>query len=310
MALSDIVADNPILHLASNLMPTTRINGVDIYYEEHGSGFPLVFCHEFAGDYRSWNPQVNSFARTYRCITWNYRGYPPSGVPSDAAAYSQDQLIEDLRGLLGHLDIEQAHLVGLSMGGNVVLNFAFTYPELCRSIVVSGMGAGTTHREQFERDGHHVVDSLRAQGMQALADVYTKGPSRLPFLRKDPLGWQEFAGHFAEHSAVGSAFTQLGVQLSRPNVFDQHHQLKALTVPTLVLIGDEDEPCVDAAVFMKREIPTAGLVVIPQTGHTVNLEEPVLFNQAVALFLQAVEHDAWAARHEVSTSLLPPGTRT
>ncbi len=291
-------------------MSMARINGVDLYHEEHGSGFPLVFCHEFAGDYRSWNPQVNSFARTYRCITWNYRGYPPSAVPPDAAAYSQDHLIEDLRGLLAHLGIEQAHLVGLSMGGNVVLNFAFKYPALCRSIVVSGLGAGATNREQFERDAHQVVDALRTHGMQALAGVYTKGPSRLPFLRKDPLGWQEFAGHFAQHSAEGAAYTQLGVKLARRSVFDQHHQLRALTVPTLLLIGDEDEPCVDAAVFMKREIPTAGLVVIPQTGHTVNLEEPGLFNQAVALFLQAVEHDAWAARPEVSTSLLPPDSRT
>lgn len=291
-------------------MSIAHINGVDIYYEEHGEGYPLIFCHEFAGDHRSWAPQVNAFARSYRCITWNYRGYPPSGVPGDGSAYSQDQLIEDLAALMAHLGIQQAHLAGLSMGGNVVLNFAFKYPLLARSIVVSGLGAGTTNRELFERDAQQVVHMLRTQGMKAFVDVYTVGPSRLPFLRKDPVGWRLFADQFAEHSAEGSAFTQLGVQLRRPNIFDQKAQLNGLHLPVLILIGDEDEPCVDAAVLMKRELPAAGLVMVPQTGHTVNLEEPALFNQTVAGFLQAVEHGGWATRSEVSTSLLPEDART
>ena len=290
-------------------MPFARINGVNLHYEDHGSGYPLIFCHEYAGGYRSWEPQVNWFSRYFRCITWDYRGFPPSEVPTDPKAYSQDQLVDDLKGLMDHLGIEKAHLVGLSMGGNVVLYFGFKYPQMARSLVVSGLGAGSTNRERFEQDGRQVVEMLRTKGMKALADVYTKGPSRLTFLRKDPLGFQTFYNQFCEHSAEGAAFTQLGVQLSRPNPMDAGEQMQALTLPTLVLIGDEDEPCVDAAVFMKRQIPGAGLVVIPQTGHTVNLEEPALFNQAVQAFLDAVERDAWATRGEVSTSLLPPDAR-
>src|SRR5689334_4823277 len=115
-------------------MPQARVGDVELYYEDTGSGFPVVFCHEFAGDYRSWEPQVSAFSRLYRCITYCQRGYPPSTVPSDLESYSQDILIEDLRGLVRGLGIEQAFFVGFSMGGNVVLNFALRYPQLCRGV--------------------------------------------------------------------------------------------------------------------------------------------------------------------------------
>ena len=167
-------------------MPHVALNGVELYYESTGDGAPLILCHEFAGGYRSWSPQVNAFSRLYRCITYNHRGFPPSGVPSDPDAYSQDLLIEDLRALMDHLDISQAHLVGFSMGGNVVLNFALRHPERCRGIVVVGTGAGTINRERFEQDCARTVDLLRSQGIQAFADIYGRGPTRLPLLRKDP----------------------------------------------------------------------------------------------------------------------------
>ena len=163
------------------------LNGVDLYYEDTGDGFPVVFCHEFAGDYRAWDPQVRAFGRLYRCVTYSQRGFPPSSVPDDLEAYTQDALIEDLRALLTHLAIEQAHVVGFSMGGSVVLNFALRYPELCRSIAVVGTGAGATNRPRFEQDIDQVVDLIRTQGMRAFADRYAEGPTRLPFKRKDPL---------------------------------------------------------------------------------------------------------------------------
>jgi pimeloyl-ACP methyl ester carboxylesterase len=287
-------------------MPTIPVNGVEIYYESTGEGYPIIFSHEFAGDSKSWDPQVKQLSRLYRCITYNHRGFPPSGVPEDPDAYSQDQLVDDLRGLMDALEIEQAHLVGLSMGGNIVLNFALRYPERCRSIVVSGCGAGSTNRERFEEDIRGITDLLQTQGMRAFADVYSVGAARLPYQRKDPKGWAEFREQLAGHSALGSALTMLGVQRRRPTVYSYKEQLNNLQVPTLILIGDEDEPCVDPGVFMKREIPSSGLVVIPQSGHTINLEEPELFNQAVLDFIVAVERDRWATRGAVTTSLLPP----
>jgi pimeloyl-ACP methyl ester carboxylesterase len=286
-------------------MPRADVNGVELHYEVTGEGFPLVFSHEFAGDYRSWDPQVEFFARRYRCVTYNHRGFPPSSVPEDAEAYTQDLLIEDLRGLLRHLVIEPAHLVGFSMGASVVLNLALRFPEACRSIVVAGAGTGTTNRERFEQDVAAIVDLLNTKGMREFAEVYACSPSRLPFQRKDPKGWAEFRDQFAEHSALGSALTMQGVQLRRPTIFSLKEQLNRFRVPTLILVGDEDEPCVDPSVFMKREIPSAGLEVFPQTGHTINLEEPARFNQAVLDFLHAVEAGRWAMRETVTTSLLP-----
>src|SRR5437016_6265760 len=100
-------------------MPVAHVNSLDLYFEDTGTGFPVLFCHEFAGDYRSWDPQVRAFGRLYRCITYSQRGYLPTTVPSEAEAYSQDLLIADLHALLNHLDLRQAHLVGFSMGGSV-----------------------------------------------------------------------------------------------------------------------------------------------------------------------------------------------
>jgi pimeloyl-ACP methyl ester carboxylesterase len=286
-------------------MPRIGLNGVELYYEDSGSGPPVVFCHEFASDYRGWDPQVRAFGRTYRCITYSYRGFPPSSVPDKPDAYSEDLLIEDLRALVEHLGLPPAHFVGFSMGGSVVLNFALRYPSLCRGIVVVGAGAGTTNRERFERDIEQTVDLLRARGIEAFAEVYAEGPSRLPFKRKDPHGWAAFRRQLADHSATGQAFTMLGVQRQRPTIFALEDALHALEVPTLVVIGDEDEPCVDTAVFMKRHIPSAGLLVLPQSGHAVNLEEPALFNAAVLEFFRLAEAGRWARRTSVTTSMLP-----
>jgi pimeloyl-ACP methyl ester carboxylesterase len=286
-------------------MPRAAVNGVEVHYEVTGEGFPVVFSHEFAGDYRSWDPQVRFFARRYQCITYNHRGYPPSSAPEDPEAYSQDLLVEDLRGLLRLLGIEGAHLVGFSMGASVVLNFALRYPDACRSIVVAGAGTGSTHRERFEQDVASIVELLNTRGMRAFADVYARNPSRVPFERKDPKGWAEFREQLGQHSAVGSALTMQGVQLRRPTIFALKEQFNQLRVPTLVLVGDEDEPCIEPSVFMKREIPSAGLEVFPQTGHTLNLEEPARFNQAVLDFLHRVEAGRWATRQSVTTSLLP-----
>lgn len=291
-------------------MPRAALNGVELYFEDTARGYPVVFCHEFAGDYRSWDPQVRAFGRTYRCITYSYRGFPPSSVPEEPSSYSQDLLIEDLHALLQYLGIGSAYLVGFSMGGSMVLNFALRYPDLCRGIVVVGAGAGTTNRERFERDIDQTVELIRERGMEAFADVYADGPTRQPFKRKDQHGWSVFRRQLAEHSPTGQALTMLGVQRGRPTIFALEDALPALAVPTLVIIGDEDEPCVDTAVFLKRHVPSAGLLVLPQSGHAVNLEEPALFNAAVIEFFRLVEAERWPRRSGVTTSLLPAEART
>src|ERR1700726_560050 len=123
-------------------------DGIKLYYEETGSGIPIVFVHELAGVCRASEPQVRCFSRRYRCITFNARGYPPSDVPQDAEAYSQDRARDDIRAVMDALAIDKAHLVGLSMGGFATLHFGFTYPARARSLVVAGCGYGAEPGQQ------------------------------------------------------------------------------------------------------------------------------------------------------------------
>ena len=277
-------------------MPTFSANGVDLFYEITGQGFPLVWSHEFAGDYRSWEPQVRFFSRRYQLITYCARGYPPSAVPEDPEDYSQDIAVEDLYLLLRHLAIEQAYIGGLSMGGAVALNFGIAHPEMAKALVVASAGSGSTDPEAFRRNCQVTADRLLARGMDALTEGYAQGATRMQLLRKDPKGYEEFCRGLASHSALGSASTFRGVQGKRPSIFTLEDKLRQLRVPTLVMIGDEDEPCIEPAIFMKRHIPTAGLAVFPQSGHAINLEEPGMFNRAILDFLTAVEAGRWPER--------------
>ncbi|MBI2555326.1 MAG: alpha/beta hydrolase [Candidatus Rokubacteria bacterium] len=278
-------------------MPKALINGVNLFYEVVGEGTPLVFVHEFAGESESWRPQVNFFSRRYRTITFNARGYPPSDVPEDPAAYSQQRAVEDIRGLLDSLKIPKAHVCGLSMGGYATLHFGLTHPDRALSLTVGGCGYGSgAHREQFKKDSAEWARRLETEGMAKVAADYTRGPARVQFLRKDPKGWQEFHDRFAAQSAKGHALTMRGVQMLRPSVFELEAQLERLTVPTLIITGDEDEPCLEPGLFMKRKIPGAGLLVFPHSGHTINLEEPDAFNRALLDFLTAVDTGRWPKR--------------
>jgi pimeloyl-ACP methyl ester carboxylesterase len=295
-------------------MPFARVGNVRLHYEEVGTGLPLVFVHEFAGDLESWRPQVSFFARRYRTIAYNARGYPPSDVPEDPAAYSQAQAVEDIRGVLDHLGLDRAHVCGLSMGGYAALHFGLTYPARARSVVVAGCGYGSApgEREAFQRDFAMVVKRFE-EGMAAVAEFYSRGPTRVQFIDKDPKGWQEFYDRLAAGSALGHSLTTQGVQMKRPSVFDLGDRMERMQVPTLIMTGDEDEPCLEPALFMKRKIPTAGLVVLPKSGHTINLEEPELFNRAVLDFLTAVDAGRWRPRNPESlakSAILPSAVNT
>jgi pimeloyl-ACP methyl ester carboxylesterase len=291
-----------------------KVNGVQLAYEECGQGTPLVFVHEFAGEARSWEPQVRFFARRYRTVAYNARGYPPSEVPDDPAAYSQQQAADDIRGLLDALGLAKAHVCGLSMGGYATLHFGLSYPERALSLVVAGCGYGSVagDREAFQRDAELTAGRFEQEGMAAVADMYSRGPARVQFLDKDPRGWQEFRDLLAAGSARGHALTLRGVQLTRPSVFELGDRLEKLEVPTLIMTGDEDDPCLEPGLYMKRKIPAAGLVVIPKSGHTINLEEPDVFNRTVLDFLTAVDQGRWTRRNPASTTgsaILPAGVR-
>ena len=285
-------------------MTGARVNGVNLYYEETGHGLPMIFVHEFAGEAASWRPQIRFFSRRYRTIAFNARGYPPSDVPDDPAAYSQTHAVDDIRGVLDHLGIEKAHVVGLSMGGYATLHFGLRYPERALSLVVAGAGYGSKpdEREAFRRDCAAIAERIEREGLQNVADTYASGPTRVQFIDKDPDGWAEFRGLLARQSSAGHALTIRGVQMMRPSIYELGEQMARLRVPTLVMTGDEDEPCLEPALFMKRTIPVAALVVLPKSGHTINLEEPDLFNRAVLDFVTAVDAGHWRDRNPASLS--------
>ena len=276
----------------------TADDGVKLYFEETGSGIPVVFVHEFAGDHRSYEPQVRHFGKYFRCITYNARGYPPSGVPKDGAMYSQARARDDIRAVLDALSIDKAHIVGLSMGGFAALHFGFAYPERARSLMVGGCGYGAQpdKRAQFAMESEAAAKAFEEQGMARAALSYASGPTRVQFQNKDRRGWQEFADQLAEHSPEGSALTLRGVQKMRPSLFDLTEQMKALIVPTLIMTGDEDWPCLEPALLMKRLISSAALVVMPNAGHAINLEDPAAFNAHLADFFQAVDAGRWPMR--------------
>jgi pimeloyl-ACP methyl ester carboxylesterase len=273
-------------------------DNVKLYYEEAGGGIPIVFVHEFAGDHRSYEPQMRYFSRRYRCVAYNARGYPPSDVPAEVAQYSQARACDDIRAVLDGLQIDQAHIVGISMGGFAALHFGIRYGDRARSLVIGGCGYGAEKgsRAQFQQEAEHAAEMFDRIGMAEGAKRYTLGKTRVQLQNKDPRGWQEFAAQMAEHSALGSANTLRGVQKERPSLFDLVDEMKKITVPALVMTGDEDDPCIEASVLMKRTIATAGLAVLPKTGHALNLEEPALFNGLVDEFLHQVEAGRWTGR--------------
>jgi pimeloyl-ACP methyl ester carboxylesterase len=276
----------------------TSTDGVKLYYEEAGSGLPVIFVHEFAGDYRSYEAQLRYFSRRFRCIAYNARGYPPSEVPARPDQYSQERARDDIRDVLDGLKLERAHVVGISMGAFATLHFGLNYPERAISLVIGGCGYGAepARRGQFEEESEAAAKRFETLGIEEAAGSYAIGPTRVQFQNKDPRGWNEFQAMLKQHSPTGSALTLRGVQKRRPSLYDLIDKMKRLSVPTLLMTGDEDDPCLEASLMMKRAIPSAGLVVLPRTGHALNLEEPALFNRFVDEFFHQVESGRWVLR--------------
>lgn len=282
----------------------TTDDGVSLHYEDVGSGTPMVFVHEFAGDARSWEPQLRFFARRYRCIAFSARGYPPSDVPSDVGSYSQDRATDDIAAVIKGLGLAPAHVVGLSMGAFATLHLGLRHPALARSLVAAGVGYGAApgKRDQFRAEIDATAARIRSEGMGKMAMSYSRGPTRLIFEEKDPRGYAEFQAQLAEHSTDGSALTMAGVQRERPSLFDLEAGFKAMTLPTLVIAGDEDDPTIEPSLFLKRTIMTSALLVMPKCGHTMNLEDPDAFNRAVLDFVTQVDAGRWTSRIPASLS--------
>jgi pimeloyl-ACP methyl ester carboxylesterase len=290
----------------------TAEDGVRLYYEVAGTGQTVIFVHEFAGDMRSWEPQMRHFGRTYRCIAYNARGYPPSDVPEQPNSYSQARAADDIKAVLDAVGADKAHIVGLSMGGFATLHFGFRHAKHARSLCIGGCGYGAEpeQRQRFKAEVSAIANFITSKGMETFAESYAYGPTRVQFENKDPRGFAEFKRMLAEHSALGSANTQLGVQGERPSLYELIEDMKKLSVPTLIITGDEDWPCLLPGVLMKQNIASSALAVMPNAGHTINIEDPDEFNRIVGNFLAQVESGRWPSRDPRAVTASITGMKT
>jgi len=276
----------------------TAGDGVKLYYEEAGQGTPILFVHEFMGEYRSWEAQLRYFSRRYRCIAYNARGYPPSDVPSLLDDYNFEHQRAGVLAMLDGLKIAKAHIVGLSMGAFATFYFGMKWPERALSLTLAGIGSGSMleARAKFRQESEAAAAKLLAESWEKSAVIRGNSPTRVQLQNKNPRAFAEFLELVKQHSAKGSALTLQGYQALRPSLGDFKEQMAKCVVPTLIISGDEDEPCLDASLMLKRHMPSAGLAFMPQTGHACNLEEPEMFNQLCERFFHQVESGQYRMR--------------
>jgi pimeloyl-ACP methyl ester carboxylesterase len=273
-------------------------DGVRLHLTDQGDGPPVLFLHEYAGDHRSWAGQVAELQDEFRCITLSARGYLPSQVPTELEAYGWQRAVQDVIDVLDALQIQTAHLVGLSMGGYTALQVGRLHPDRVRSImaVSSGSGSDPAVRAAYLQEAAVVAEQLRARGTAAVGGQMAVGPSRIQLKQHNEPAWHEFVEQFTEHSAEGLALTILGVQAGRPSLWELMDDFRQLPVPLLVVNGDEDEACLSTGLLLKRTAPSCGLLVLPNSGHVPNLEDPGQFNAITRRFLRRVESHTWPER--------------
>lgn len=257
-------------------MPKTFINGVNLHYEAHGQGVPLILLHGYAGTTRMWQPQVEPFSKACRFITYDMRGHGQTDSPHDPKAYSVETVIEDQFQLLRHLGASQAVVGGLSMGGYLTLEYALRHPETTRAIIVIGAGPGFRNpqrREEWNQGRIRFAEKLSTGGMEAIigapeAESLHYSPPEV-LRRMDPTGLANVARYV----------------MTNPNVVDRLPEIK---VPALLVMGDKDTPFFQGIEYMATRLPNARKVVVPGARHGCNLDNPAFFNDAVLSFLREI----------------------
>jgi pimeloyl-ACP methyl ester carboxylesterase len=275
----------------------TTSDGIKLAVRSTGNGQPLVFVHEFSGTARSWDAQFGHFSRHYQCITYCARGYPPSDVPPAIAAYSQERAADDLADIIRAMAKGPAHVVGLSMGGFAALHLGLRNPDLIKTLTIAGVGYGANPEQQpaYGNSMRAEADHAEALGIAAFARELADSPYAQCLRAKDGDGWRHFSLLLSQNSAIGMAMTLRGILAARPSLWHLVEPLRNLKMPILLMIGDEDAPCIEPNIFLKSVLPDAALCVLPRTGHLLNLEEPALFNGIIFTFLNAAERGQWKA---------------
>jgi 3-oxoadipate enol-lactonase len=276
----------------------TTADNVRLYFEEAGSGTPVIFLHEFAADHTNWEPQMRYFSRRHRCIAYSARGYTPSDVPASHEVYTYKHFYTDSLAVLDHLQIDKAHFVGLSMGSYSSLQVGLNAPHRALSLTLAGVGSGSdlANLEAWRKQCQANSERYHSVGAAEVAKETREAPSRIPFLLKDPRGHKDFYDALARHDSKGSGNTMRSFQGGRPSIYTLEDAIRKIAVPTLIICGDEDDSCIAPSLFLKTHIPASGLSMFPKAGHVLNLEEPSLFNETLDRFISQVEAGRWPAR--------------
>ena len=281
-------------------MPTAINDGISLHYEDSGgSGTPVLFLHEYAGDHRSWAGQVRSLKHQHRCLTVSARGYPPSDCPDDPAAYNQQLVNADAIAVLDAAGVDKAHVVGLSMGAFTALQLAQFHADRVLSVTSAAGGSGSaedaTARQGFVTEALGLAAMM--EKLEAVpAEAMCKGPTRIHLQAKDDAAWKMSVAHLESHPWQAAAHMLRGVQVGRPSLRDQVDTLAVVRTPVMLMVGDEDTSCLHVNVWLKQIMPCARLMVFPASGHALNLEEPELFNTSLISFLRLVDSGGWGPR--------------
>ncbi|MFL5822145.1 MAG: alpha/beta fold hydrolase [Solirubrobacteraceae bacterium] len=248
--------------------------GVHLAFELHGGGgprTPLLLTHGYGASRRMWDPNVPALAHDRLAITWDMRGHGETDAPEDASLYSHEHTMADMAALLDQAQAERAVLIGMSLGGFMSLSFRHRHPERVAGLVLVDTGPGFRRAEARE--------GWNAWARQRASELEERGAEALPAGRE-----QRQARHV--HGARGLAHAARGMLTQEDSVvFDS---LPEIAVPTLVVVGSEDDQFLAAADVMEQRIPGAHKVVLRGAGHAANMDAPAEFNEAVRRFLDDV----------------------
>lgn len=265
-------------------------DGVSLYYETKGEGTPIVFVHELAGTCRSFDLQVSALEDRFRCIVFNARGYPPSDVPSAVKSYAQDIAAADIGAVLDAVGAADAHVMGVSMGAAAALQFALEHPSRVRSTILCSIGSGSdAEPDEYFAAMEAMAARIEQNGLRQIRDDFTTAPTRLKVKEKNPAAFAKFLEELAGFSVPGLVNTIRGVQKRRPPLYAHKDRIAAMTIPTLVIQGGDDQRCEKPSRFLKETLTGARLEILPDTGHGLNIEEPDSVNRMVAAFIDEVE---------------------
>jgi pimeloyl-ACP methyl ester carboxylesterase len=272
-------------------MPFARSGDVKLDYDETGQGPPIIFAHELASDRRQWRLQVAALSGAFRCIAYDARGYPPSDVPEADDAYGYQRFVDDIGALQDHLGLERCHLVGSSMGAYAALMFALQNPGRVQGVAACGVGSGSPAGEiaAFRAEMAALSDLYLKQGAAAGAEQIAAGANRQPLRRDHPDRWAVFLDDLRGHSAPGMARVCRNYQGRRPSLYDFADAFARMRMPVLVVVGEEDSPCLETSRFLAATIPGAELQLFPEAGHTPNIEAPETFNHVLHQFIDRAE---------------------